>query len=63
MELGVIQKLQILRAESGHLSLLPECLALVERTQGKEIFEPDYFGRCASGEGDRLLQQLTCAFR
>jgi ribosomal protein S18 acetylase RimI-like enzyme len=55
MELGVIQKLQILRAESGYLSLLPECLALVERTQGKGIFEPDYFGRCASGEGDRLL--------
>jgi GNAT superfamily N-acetyltransferase len=55
MEPGVIQKLRIFRAESGHLSLLPECLALVERTQGKGIFEPDYFGRCASGEGDRLL--------
>jgi GNAT superfamily N-acetyltransferase len=55
MEPGVIQKLRIFRAESGHLSLLPECLALLERTQGKGIFEPDYFGRCASGEGDRLL--------
>jgi GNAT superfamily N-acetyltransferase len=55
MEPGVIQKLQIIRAESGHLSLLPKFLALVERTQGKGIFEPDYFVRCASGEGDRLL--------
>jgi hypothetical protein len=55
MKPGVIQKLQILRAEPVHLSVLPECLALVERTQGKGIFEPDYFGRCASGEGDRLL--------
>ena len=55
MEPEVIQKLQIFRAESGHLSLLSECLALIERTQGKGIFEPDYFGRCASGEGNRLL--------
>jgi hypothetical protein len=55
MKPGVIQKLQILRAESVHSSLLPECLALVERTQGKGIFEPDYFCRCASGEDDRLL--------
>jgi GNAT superfamily N-acetyltransferase len=55
MKPGVIQKLQIIRAESGHLSLLPKCLALVERTQGKGIFEPDYFGCCASGQDDRLL--------
>jgi hypothetical protein len=47
MEPEAIQKLQTLRAESGHLSLLPESLALVERTQGKGIFKPDYFGRCA----------------
>jgi ribosomal protein S18 acetylase RimI-like enzyme len=55
MEPGVIQKLQILRGESGHLSLFAECLALVDRTQGKGIFTSDYFGRCASGEGDRML--------
>ena len=55
MEPGVIQKLQIFRAESQHLPPLPECLALVGRTQGKGIFEPDYFARCASGESDRLL--------
>jgi len=55
MESGVIQKLRILRRGSEHLSLFPECLALVDRTQGKGICAPDYFGRCASGEGDRML--------
>jgi hypothetical protein len=48
-------RLRILRGESEHLSLFPECLALVDRTQGKGICAPDYFGRCASGEGDRVL--------
>jgi ribosomal protein S18 acetylase RimI-like enzyme len=55
MEPGVIQKLQILRGESEHLSLFPECLALVDRTQGKGIYTPEYFSRCASGEGDGMV--------
>jgi GNAT superfamily N-acetyltransferase len=55
MDPGVIQKLQILRGEPGHASLFSECLALVDRTQGKGMFESDYFRRCASGEGGRLL--------
>jgi GNAT superfamily N-acetyltransferase len=55
MEPAVIQKLRILRGGSDHLSLFAECLALVDRTQGKGFCAPDYFGRCASGEGDRVL--------
>jgi GNAT superfamily N-acetyltransferase len=48
------QKIQIIRAGPGHSSLLPECLALVDRTQGKGIITLDYLERCAS-ESDKLL--------
>src|SRR5438094_91831 len=54
MKSNVLKKLQVLRGEPQHSSLFSECLALVDRTQGKGIFSLDYFGRCVS-EGNRLL--------
>jgi hypothetical protein len=54
MKPGVIQKIQIIRAGPGHSSLFPECLALVDRTQGKGIFALDYFERCTS-DSDKLI--------
>jgi GNAT superfamily N-acetyltransferase len=54
MKPGLIQKIQIIRAGPEHSSLFPECLALVDRTQGEGILVLDYFERCAS-ESDKLL--------
>jgi GNAT superfamily N-acetyltransferase len=46
--------MEIIQAGPGHSSLFTECLALVDRTQGKGIFTLDYFERCAS-DSDKLL--------
>jgi GNAT superfamily N-acetyltransferase len=54
MNRDVIQKVQIVRADLRHALFFPECMALVDRTQGKGILGSDYFERCAR-ESDRLL--------
>jgi GNAT superfamily N-acetyltransferase len=54
MKLVMIRKIQIIRADPSHSSFFPECLALVDRTQGRGIFALDYFERCAS-DGEKLL--------
>ena len=50
--------MEIIRAGPDHSSRFTECLALVDRTQGKGIFTLDYFERCAFDIEKLLLLAL-----
>jgi GNAT superfamily N-acetyltransferase len=47
-------QLQILKADARHASFFPQCVALVDRTQGTNVFAKDYFHQCISNP-DRVL--------
>jgi GNAT superfamily N-acetyltransferase len=49
-----MKDLRIIRGEPQHAKLFPECLSLLERTQGRNVFTLEYLERCAS-EGNRVL--------
>ena len=54
MNSEVINKIHFIKASSSHSPFFPQCLSLVDRTQGKGIFDLNYFERHAS-ETDKLL--------
>ncbi|MEO5803594.1 MAG: GNAT family N-acetyltransferase, partial [Verrucomicrobiota bacterium] len=53
-----LNQIEFVKADASHASFFPVCRALVDRTQGKNVFPADYYTQCIANPDQLLLLAL-----
>ena len=56
--MSALDKIKFLKADATHAGLFPSCHALVNRTQGENIFQLEYYSQCVSDPDQFLVLTL-----